>query len=175
MRQRHPSTFIVILAASAFGALACSDAGAASAELGEASISGERAFGDAPAAVETAPRSAESSDAADHARAIMEHNRAESVDAARDRWWIGIRDAEAERYCTESAEESAEREKIFRAGFEAALRPDMRNKPLNKARTRLRQQYPGMCEREVFQRGYERGRRHLRSVQRNGNGAGSPS
>jgi hypothetical protein len=115
---------------------------------------------------------AASENGADAARAIMEHNHAESVDAARERWWIGIRDVEAERYCADTPEQSAEREKIFRAGFEAALQPDMRNKPLNKARTRLRQRYPNICEHEVFQRGYERGRRHLRTFQKNGEGAG---
>jgi hypothetical protein len=115
--------------------------------------------------------SAESDNGADAARAIMESHGAESVDAARERWWIGIRDAEAERYCGATPEQSAQREKIFRAGFEAALQPDMRNKPLNKARARLRQRYPDICDNEVFHRGYERGRRHLRTVERNGNGA----
>lgn len=113
---------------------------------------------------------AESDNGAETARSIMEHNRAESVDAARERWWIGIRDGEAERYCADAPEDSGERERIFRAGFEAALRPDMRNKPLNKAAKRLHEQYPDICADEVFRRGYERGRRHLRTFQKNGGG-----
>ena len=111
---------------------------------------------------------AESQSGADAARSIMERNQAESVDAARERWWIGIRDAEAERYCADAPVETADRERIFRAGFETALHPDMRNKPLNKATKRLREQYPDICDNEIFRRGYERGRRHLRNFQRNG-------
>ena len=109
---------------------------------------------------------AESENGADAARSIMERNGAESVDAAREKWWIGIRGGEADRYG--AAAESAERERIYRAGFEAALQPEMRNKPLNKATPRLREQYPDICHDEIFRRGYERGRRHLRTFQKNG-------
>ena len=31
-------------------------------------------------------------------RAVIERHGAESIDAARDRWWIGVRDAEEEQY-----------------------------------------------------------------------------
>ncbi|MGH7794095.1 MAG: hypothetical protein ACREQ2_04215 [Candidatus Binatia bacterium] len=64
---------------------------------------------------------AESENGADAARSIMERNHAESVDAAREKWWIGIRDRETDRYCGAGPEDTAERERIFRAGFEAAL------------------------------------------------------
>jgi hypothetical protein len=111
---------------------------------------------------------AESENVADAARAIMEHNHADSIDAARERWWIGIREREADRYCGDTPEDTAERERVFRAGFEAALQPDMRNKPLNKAEKRLRERHPDICEDEIFRRGYERGRRHLRTFQKNG-------
>jgi hypothetical protein len=106
------------------------------------------------------------------ARSIMERNRAEDIDAAREKWWIGIREGETERYCSAGEEPSPEGERNFRAGFEAALQPDMRNKPLNKARSRLRKQHPEICEDEVFCRGYERGRRYLRSFQNNGADSG---
>lgn len=111
---------------------------------------------------------AESEDAADAARAIMERNNAESVDAAREKWWIGIRGGEADRYRADGGEESPERERIFRAGFEAALRPDMRNKPWNKATKRLRERHPEICQDEFFRHGYERGRRYLRTIQKEG-------
>jgi hypothetical protein len=111
---------------------------------------------------------AESENVADAARAIMEHNHADSIDAARERWWIGIRKREADRYCGDTPEDTAERERVFRAGFEAALQPDMRNKPLNKAEKRLRERHPDICEDEIFRRGYERGRRHLRTFHKNG-------
>jgi hypothetical protein len=111
---------------------------------------------------------AESENVADAARAIMEHNHADSVDAARERWWIGIREREADRYCADTPQDTAERERVFRSGFEAALQSDMRNKPLNKAGKRLRERHPDICEDEIFRRGYERGRRHLRTFQKNG-------
>jgi len=111
---------------------------------------------------------AESENGADAARSIMERNHAEGIDAARERWWIGIRDREADRYCGETPEDTAKRERVFRTGFEAALQPEMRNKPLNKAEKRLREQHPDICNDEIFRRGYERGRRHLRTFQKNG-------
>jgi hypothetical protein len=111
---------------------------------------------------------AESENVADAARAIMEHNHADSVDAARERWWIGIREREADRYCADTPQDTAERERVFRSGFEAALQSDMRNKPLNKAGKRLRERHPDICEDEIFRRGYERGRRHLRTFQKKG-------
>lgn len=118
---------------------------------------------------------AESENGVDAARSIMDRNHAESVDAARERWWIGIRDREADRYCGDTPEDTAKREKLFRTGFEAALQSEMRNKPLNKAEKRLREQHPDICNDASFRRGYERGRRHLRTFQKNGaNGIAKP-
>lgn len=116
---------------------------------------------------------ADSENSADAARSILERNHAESVDAAREKWWIGIRGGEANRYRGSAEEDSAERERIFRAGFETALQPDMRNKPYYKAKKHLRERHPDICAEEIFRRGYERGRRHLRMSLKNGkNGSG---
>ena len=110
---------------------------------------------------------AESDDAADTARSIMERNGAQSVDAAREKWWIGIRDAEAAHYGG-AQEDFAAKEKIYRAGFEAALRPEHRDQAFEAAESDLRRRYPNFCADEAFRRGYERGREYLRSFRSEG-------
>jgi hypothetical protein len=83
------------------------------------------------------------------ARAVFGHAGAESIDAAREEWWIGLRSAEKEHYHAlgghfESAEED------YRRGFEAALRES------NGA---------GGAEpagNEAFRRGYARGIEYCR-------------
>jgi hypothetical protein len=60
-------------------------------------------------------------DEAQRAREILAGAGAESIDAAREEWWIGLRSAEAEHYRSLGGEfESAEKD--YRLGFEAALR-----------------------------------------------------
>ena len=104
---------------------------------------------------------AESRDAAESARSIMEQNGAESVDAARDKWWIGMREGEAADY----GDGFAAQEKIYRAGFEAAV-GECRGRSFAVAEPDLRRRYPDLCGDEAFRRGYERGRRYLLSFQR---------
>jgi hypothetical protein len=104
---------------------------------------------------------AESRDTAETARSIMEQNGAESVDAARDKWWIGMREGEAADY----GDGFAAQEKIYRAGFEAAV-GECRGRSFAVAEQDLRRRYPDLCGDEAFRRGYERGRRYLHSFQR---------
>jgi hypothetical protein len=60
-------------------------------------------------------------DEAQRAREILANAGAETIDAAREEWWIGLRSAEAEHYRNLGGEfESAEKD--YRLGFEAALR-----------------------------------------------------
>src|SRR5262249_44269150 len=56
---------------------------------------------------------------ANHAREIMQSAGAESIDTARHRWWIGLRDAEAEDYLSEVSEFETS-EETYRRGFETA-------------------------------------------------------
>lgn len=107
---------------------------------------------------------ADSDEAADNAREILERNGAESVDAARDKWWIGLRDAEAASY---GDDDFAAQESIYRAGFETALRSSMRNKSFADAEHDLRAECPDMWNNETFRRGFERGRRYLGSFKHN--------
>ena len=105
---------------------------------------------------------ADSEDNATSARFIMERNKAESVDAAREKWWIGLRDNEAREYSRGEGDLSVQ-ERIYRAGFEAALAPALRNKSFSEAENRLREKFPDLTGNEIFRRGFERGRQYLRS------------
>ncbi len=107
---------------------------------------------------------ADTEDNATSARFIMERNKAESIDAAREKWWIGIRDNEAKEY-SRAEGDVASQERVYRAGFEAALAPELRNKSFGEAQSRLRQKFSDIADNETFRRGYERGRQYLRSRQ----------
>jgi hypothetical protein len=105
---------------------------------------------------------AESEDAANRARSVFERDGADSIDAAREKWWIGLRDGEAKSYGEDTF---AGQESIYRAGFEAALRPSLRNKRFDEAESDLRTQCPNEWSSETFRRGFERGRRYLDSLE----------
>jgi len=107
---------------------------------------------------------ADTEDNATSARFIMDRNKAESIDAAREKWWIGIRDNEAKEYSLAEGDVSSQ-ERVYRAGFEAALSPELRNKSFAEAESRLRQKFPDNAGNEIFRRGYERGRQYLLSRQ----------
>ncbi len=81
---------------------------------------------------------------------------AESVDAAREKWWIGLRDTEAEAYTGEGSD-FAQVEQTYRHGFEAALHPQARGRAYGDDAERLRACYGDECEVAAFRRGYERG------------------
>ena len=90
------------------------------------------------------------------ARAILGSNGAESLDAAREKWWIGLRDAEETEY-SQPKEAFEQVEEVYRYGFEAAQEPELRGKTLAEAGDILRQRFPMIMEEEPFRRGYIRG------------------
>lgn len=90
-------------------------------------------------------------------RAVIERNGAESIDAARDKWWIGLRDAEEAQYDAPGGDFRTN-EALYRSGFETALHPDCRGKSHQAAAPKLRELRGDICEDESFRRGYERGR-----------------
>lgn len=96
-------------------------------------------------------------DTVEKARAVMERNGAETIDRARERWWIGLRDAEEEEYGA-PAEEFRTHEQTYRCGFEAALHPEFRDQAQDAAAAKLRERFSDVCEEDAFRRGYERGR-----------------
>lgn len=93
------------------------------------------------------------------ARRLMRDGGAESLDAARESWWLGVRSAEKEHY--EAQGKNFQRdERAYRHGFEAALRPAMRGRPYEDALESLRRYYPDAAE-SCFRRGYDRGQAHF--------------
>jgi hypothetical protein len=84
---------------------------------------------------------------------------AESLDAARESWWIGLRDAEAEQYKGQGSEFATD-EPHYRQGFEAALHPRARSKSYEEASDYLREHYSDASSHNAFKRGYERGQNY---------------
>jgi hypothetical protein len=97
-------------------------------------------------------------------REIMERNRAERLDAAREKWWIGLRDSEEAQY---DAPRGGEQEQLFRRGFEAALEPDLRGKTLQDAVSLLRERFPRVYKEESFERGFLRAQNYYLTLQNN--------
>jgi len=90
------------------------------------------------------------------AREIMAEAGAESLDAAREDWWLGLRNAEAEHY--RALGHDFERDhNVYRAGFEAALRREIRGTSYSDAAEYLRSRYPETWETDAFRAGFERG------------------
>jgi hypothetical protein len=96
-------------------------------------------------------------------RKILADAGAESIDAAREKWWIGLRDAEAESY-DPSEENFLKVESIYRKGFEAALDLSNRHKSYAVAQNDLKLHFPNLWDTREFRAGYERGHEHAQSV-----------
>ncbi|MCI0485152.1 MAG: phosphoribosyltransferase [Blastocatellia bacterium] len=95
------------------------------------------------------------------ARKVMERSGAESIDSAREGWWLGLRDAEEEEYVAQERNFKTD-EPAYRSGFEAALHPDARGKSYTEAFEYLTACYPDLYREESFRRGFERGRTYYR-------------
>jgi hypothetical protein len=94
---------------------------------------------------------------AEAARQVLAQAGAESIDAARERWWLGLRDAEAEAYTAQGGDFTKD-EAVYRRGFEAALHTDVDGKPHKDVVEDLRVRDADVCDTEAFRCGYERGR-----------------
>jgi hypothetical protein len=95
---------------------------------------------------------------------------ADAIDAARQEWWTGLRDAEREHYSA-SGRDFANDEKFYRLGFEAALHARTRCKEFDQVSAEmdskledLEEEYPGAQIEEPFTRGYQRGREHFQAL-----------
>lgn len=100
---------------------------------------------------------------AEAARALLTRGGAESVDAARESWWVGLRDAEAAKYSATGADFAAD-EQSYRRGFEAAQHPFTRGKSYQDAAERLRKQHGEVCDTDAFRRGYTRGQNYYQGL-----------
>jgi hypothetical protein len=113
---------------------------------------------------------AENDDAAASLRELLKTEGAESVDAAREQWWIGLRNNEESHY-SKSGGSFSDDEKFYRLGFEAALHArtrcmefDQVSAAMDAALEDVQKQYPGANVEEPFTRGYQRGREHYQHL-----------
>lgn len=97
-------------------------------------------------------------------RRALDEAGAESLDAARESWWVGLRDAEEAEYAPHGDFKSDEAD--YRRGFEAALHPRARGVSYEDAAEALRVGHADFSERPAFRRGYERGQAYLRRLGR---------
>jgi hypothetical protein len=104
-------------------------------------------------------------DADEHERAVavLEGSGAESIDAARERWWIGLRESEAFEYRAEGLDFPRD-EAVYREGFEAALSFATRDRSIRDIDAILRERYPATYREPAFRRGYDRGRAYYRRL-----------
>ena len=100
----------------------------------------------------------------------MKREGAESVDAAREQWWIGLRSAEESHY-SKSGKNFADDEKFYRLGFQAALHAKARcmefdqvSGEMNAALEDVQRDNPGADVEEAFTRGYQRGRDYYQQL-----------
>lgn len=100
---------------------------------------------------------------AEAARSVLSQAGAESIDAARESWWVGLRDAEEEEYTGQGKDFKTD-EPVYRRGFEAALHPRVRGKSYEEATAELSERYSDAFEAESFRRGYERGHHYHKSL-----------
>jgi hypothetical protein len=96
---------------------------------------------------------------AETARQVLADAGADSVDAARERWWVGVREHEAADYAASGRDFRAD-ERTYRCGFEMALDPQARGKSYEQALDHLRRCYPDVYQDDVFRHGFERGRQY---------------
>jgi hypothetical protein len=109
---------------------------------------------------------AEDGDQAAVSRGVFQRNGAESIDAAREQWWVGLRDAEKEHY-TQEGRDFARDEKEYRLGFESALHLQTRGNSYEQFESYLESLHRDIYQTAAFRRGYERGqnyRLHLTSA-----------
>jgi hypothetical protein len=107
----------------------------------------------------------ENEEQAQAARGALEEAGAESIDRAREMWWVGLRDVEKEKYEAEvGGAKFEDDERYFRYGFEAAQHHQNRGKSYDACRVELGKHYPAIHELEAFRRGYTRGHACLEEV-----------
>jgi hypothetical protein len=110
---------------------------------------------------------AENEESASLLRELMKREGAESVDAAREQWWIGLRSAEESHYSKNFADD----ERFYRLGFQAALHArtrcmefDQVSGEMNAALEDVQRQHPGVDLEEAFTQGYQRGRDYYQQL-----------
>lgn len=106
---------------------------------------------------------AEDGDVAERGRHVLAAAGAESIDAARESWWIGLRSAEEEEYISQGRDFGKD-ERTYRRGFETAIQPTLRGRDYDEATGILREKHGDDYTQESFKAGYQRGQDYLRSL-----------
>lgn len=113
---------------------------------------------------------AETEERATVLRQALRAGGAESIDDAREQWWIGLRGAEREHY-SKSGGDFSQEEKFYRMGFEAALHAKTRcmefdqvSAAMSAAVEEVHRKHPGVDVEEPFTRGYQRGRDYYQQL-----------
>jgi len=88
-------------------------------------------------------------------RQLFDDFGAESVDAARDEWWIGLRDAEEAEYTRQGGDFRTD-EGLYRLGYDTAARLHDEAPPYEAVVATLRERLGSMAEERAFRAGYER-------------------
>ena len=94
-------------------------------------------------------------DEADRAKQVLQNSGAESLDAARHAWWIGIRDAERAHYQGAGGDFDAH-EEMYRRGYVAALHPGRAGVPYEDALPSMREAAGPDADHDAFRAGYRR-------------------
>jgi hypothetical protein len=93
---------------------------------------------------------------ANTARNVFTETGAESIDRAREMWWLGLRDIEKEHYEARGGNFQKD-EKDLQRGFLAAQLPENRGKPYDQCQSTLSKRYADTWNSAAFRLGYERG------------------
>jgi hypothetical protein len=109
-------------------------------------------------------------DEEERAHKLLAEAGAQSIDAARKDWWLGLRDAQADHYRSLGRNFEQDQD-VYRAGFEAALRRECRGKTVEEVSDCLKWWHPEVWDTEAFKRGYERGRAYWEEEVANRGGA----
>ena len=102
---------------------------------------------------------AEDETQATRVRETLESLGAESVDAAREDWWVGLRDAEEAEYTRQGGDFRRD-EELYRRGFDAAFR----EASLEDRAVSLGERYGATAETPAFRAGYARGRAYCSAL-----------
>jgi ADP-dependent phosphofructokinase/glucokinase len=105
--------------------------------------------------------------------AICCSKKGRSIDAAREKWWIGLRSAEREQY-NGLGKDFSKDEKFYRSGFQAAMHARTRGKEYDQVLAEMHQDLEELkrqCQNPedveaAFERGYERGRAYFESTRK---------
>ena len=92
-------------------------------------------------------------------REVLDRLGAESVDAAREEWWVGLRDAEEAEYIRHGGDFRKD-EELYRMGFDAAFRETSRE---DRA-VSLGERYGPAADEPAFRAGHARGRAYCAAL-----------